>query len=70
MSPPQIGQEQRARYLAYGSSITHGSSVVGPTETYAMRVARLLGMDLINLGFAGSAHFDDALATYIADDLA
>ncbi len=69
VSPPRIEQAPRAQYVAYGSSITHGSSAVGPTETYAMRVARLLRMDLINLGFAGSAHLDDAMAAHIADDL-
>ncbi|UUZ86579.1 GDSL-type esterase/lipase family protein [Paenibacillus sp. P26] len=55
------------RYLAYGSSITHGGDAVRPTGTYAMGIARALGCDLINLGFAGSAQMDIALAHYIAN---
>lgn len=31
-----------------------------------MRTARRLNADLINLGFAGSAHMEDAMADYIA----
>jgi 3-deoxy-D-arabino-heptulosonate 7-phosphate (DAHP) synthase len=39
-------------------------------ETYAIYVARLLRMDLTNMGFAGTTHLDDAMDAYIADDLA
>jgi len=64
--PPLPEQVPQTRYLAYGSSITQGGSAVRPTETYAMQVARLLGADLINLGFSGSAHMESAMADYIA----
>ncbi len=67
VSPPRAGQTPGKVYLAYGSSITHGGCAIRPTETYAMRVAAALGLDLINLGFAGSAHLDDAMAEYIAE---
>ncbi|WP_435171292.1 GDSL-type esterase/lipase family protein [Paenibacillus glycanilyticus] len=54
------------RWLAYGSSITHGASAGLPSSTYAMKTASSLGVDLINLGFPGSALLDDAAAAYIA----
>ncbi|MBC8078754.1 MAG: hypothetical protein H7X86_00275 [Gorillibacterium sp.] len=66
ITPPLPSQIPTVRYLAYGSSITHGSCAASPSETYAMRTARLLGADLINMGFAGSAKLDEAMAEYIA----
>jgi hypothetical protein len=43
------------RWLAYGDSITQGWSVTDPGRTWASTVARRTGLDLVNLGFAGSA---------------
>jgi len=65
-SPPRREQVPAKRYLAYGSSITHGSDAARPTGTYAMRTAQFLGADLINLGFGGGAHCEKELADYIA----
>ncbi|MFA9379424.1 MAG: GDSL-type esterase/lipase family protein [Acetanaerobacterium sp.] len=64
--PPQPDMVPRKRYLAYGSSITHGGSAVHPSGSYAMQTARQLGADLINLGFAGGARMDAEIARYIA----
>lgn len=63
------GKEQlpEKRYLAYGSSITHGATAIRPTGTYAMRTAQILGVDLINLGFGGGAHCEREMADYIAE---
>jgi hypothetical protein len=66
ISPPRPEQAPSRRILSYGSSITHGGGSIAPSETYAMNTARLLKMDLINLGFAGSAHMEAAMADYIA----
>ena len=63
---PRQDQTPEKRYLAYGSSITYGSSAARPTGTYAMRTAQSLGVDLINLGFGGGAHCERQLADYIA----
>ncbi len=65
-SLPQPHQTPATKYLAYGSSITHGSTAVRPTGTYAMRTAQLLDVDLINLGFGGGAHLEPEMADYIA----
>ncbi|HOL21889.1 MAG TPA: SGNH/GDSL hydrolase family protein [bacterium] len=64
--PPRKEQLPAIRYLAYGSSITHGATAIRPTGTYAMRTAQLLGVDLINLGFGGSALCEKEMADYIA----
>lgn len=66
ISPPRPEQAPARRILSYGSSITHGGGSVAPSESYAMNTARLLKMDLINLGFAGSAQMEPAMADYIA----
>ena len=66
VSPPRTEQSPFRQYLAYGSSITHGGTAVRPSESYAMRLANDLGADLTNLGFAGSAHLEPALAHHIA----
>jgi lysophospholipase L1-like esterase len=66
IAPPRPDQLPQRRYLAYGSSITQGFYAVRPSETYIAQTARLLGADLMNLGFAGSAHMDLAIAEHIA----
>ncbi len=66
-SPPAKGQTPQTNYIAYGSSITHGSTAIRPTGTYAMRTAQLLKVDLINLGFGGGAHCEKQMADYIAE---
>jgi len=65
-SPPRKGQTPEMKYLAYGSSITHGTASIRPTGSYAMRTAQILGVDLINLGFGGGAHCERQIADYIA----
>jgi hypothetical protein len=55
--------------LCYGSSITHGASAIPPEGTYAAHCAHQIGYDLVNLGFGGSAHMDDAISEYIASGL-
>ncbi len=66
VEPPRKEQTPKKKYLAYGSSITHGSLALNQNETYAFRVADSLGYDLINLGFAGSAYIEGAMADHIA----
>ncbi len=69
IDPPRVQQTPARRLLAYGSSITHGGGAVRPTESYAMLTAARLGLDLINLGFAGSAQMELEMAHFIAQDL-
>lgn len=65
-APPRPEQTPKTKYLAYGSSISHGNMSVRPTSMYTMRTSQLLGVDLINLGFGGGAHLEREMADYIA----
>lgn len=64
--PPEPEEVPKLRYLAYGTSITHGACASGPHLTYVAQAARRLGADLINLGVGGSAHCEFELSDYIA----
>ena len=66
LTPPRPEQTPALRYLAYGSSITHGNCTFEPTGTWASQLARLLNADLINLGFGGGAHCEKEIVDYIA----
>ncbi len=52
-------------YLAYGSSITHGSLALAAPYTYPFRIAGKLKCDYLNLGFAGSAYLEKSIAEYL-----
>ena len=64
--PPRPEELPRLRYLAYGTSITHGADSEGPHLRYVAQTAWHLGADLINLGVGGSCHCEAAFADYIA----
>ena len=66
ISPPKSGDLPGTRYLAYGTSITHGHDCAGPHLSYAAQTAWHLKADLINLGVGGSCHCEKAFADHIA----
>jgi hypothetical protein len=66
VTPPQAGQTPKTRYLAYGSSITHGAFTVRPGGTYPAMTAKNLQVDLLNQGYAGGAHMEETIAQYLA----
>jgi len=51
----------------YGSSITQGGCASRPGNAYSNMVSRYFDIDHINLGFAGNAKGEDAMAEYIAE---
>ncbi len=51
----------------YGSSITQGGCASRPGMAYESIIERTLDTNYINLGFAGSAKGEDAIADYIAN---
>lgn len=63
--PPLPGQTPDKKILFYGSSITHGSLALSQVDTYTFLTAENLGMDQINLGYAGSAWLEPEMADYI-----
>ena len=50
----------------YGSSITQGGCASKPGDDYIGRLCRILDTDVINLGFAGNAKGEKAIADYVA----
>ena len=62
---PKPEQLPQKTYLAYGSSITHGSLGLIQPDSYVFRIAQHLGTDYINLGFAGRALMEAEMAEYI-----
>lgn len=65
VEPPLKEQLPKKTYLAYGSSITHGSLALAAPYTYPFRISQMLNCDYLNLGFAGSAHLEREMAEYI-----
>lgn len=66
LRPPNPDELPARTYLAYGTSITDGFSATAMHLTYIAQTAHRLGVNLINLGSAGSAWCEPQLADYIA----
>jgi len=66
IAPPRADQVPALSYLAYGSSITHGSYALRSGETYPAQVARALGANGFNLGFGAAAYLEPEMARWIA----
>jgi lysophospholipase L1-like esterase len=56
----------QSRWLAYGDSITEGANLSAPSRAWPALVARELGFEVVNLGFAGAARGELALAEQMA----
>ncbi|GAB7052221.1 GDSL-type esterase/lipase family protein [Catenuloplanes indicus] len=57
----------RRVWVHHGSSISHGSNTDGPSTTWPALAAHTGGVELINLGFGGSALLDPFTARVIRD---
>jgi len=53
-------------WIHHGSSISHGLETDGPLASWPMQASRALGLELLNLGFAGNAMLDPFVARAIA----
>jgi len=62
-----VPDRSRPVWLHHGSSISHGSNAYGPTSTWPAVAAALGGVELVNLGFGGSALLDPFVARVIRD---
>ena len=51
--------------LFYGSSITQGGCANKPSDDYVNRLSRRLNIDVLNLGFSGSAKAEPAMIDYL-----
>ncbi|WP_040836958.1 GDSL-type esterase/lipase family protein [Nocardia brevicatena] len=63
---PVVDTDRRV-WLHHGSSISQGSNAAGPSSTWPAVAAGLDGVELINLGLAGSALLDPFTARTIRD---
>ena len=57
----------RRTWLHHGSSISHGSNAASPSTTWPALAAALGGVELVNLGFGGSALLDPFTARTLRD---
>lgn len=58
---------QGRRWLHHGSSISQGSNAASPSGIWPAVAARAAGLDLVNLGFSGSALLDPFVARAMRD---
>lgn len=65
ISPGQ--DDARPVWVHHGSSISHGSNATRPTGIWPVVAARLADLQLVNLGFGGSALLDPFVARTIRD---
>jgi hypothetical protein len=67
-APVQPAPERdRPVWLHHGSSISHGSDAASPSTTWPALAASLGGVELVNLGFGGSALLDPFTARAMRD---
>ena len=66
-SPVEPVPNTARRWIHHGSSISHGSNATHPTGTWPALVAAAAGVDLLNLGFGGSAYLQPFYARTIRD---
>lgn len=64
--PPRADEKPARRWAAYGSSITHGFTPVTRQQCYVAQTARRLGVDVLNLGLAGSCMCEQSAVDYLA----
>jgi lysophospholipase L1-like esterase len=62
-----IVDQERRTWLHHGSSISQGSTAASPSTTWPALAASLAGVELINLGFSGSALLDGFTARTMRD---
>lgn len=66
--PPEPEMLPEKTYLAYGSSITHGSNGIDASHWWVSQVAHNIKMDCRNLGMAGSCLMEPEMVEYIASE--
>ena len=62
-----VPHDGRRTWLHHGSSISHGSVAASPTRTWPAVAAALGDVELVNLGFGGSALLDPFVARVVRD---
>lgn len=63
--PPMPEELPEKKWLAYGSSITHGCWTDDTSNSYIQIAARMLGVDVLCKGMSGSCKCEREMANYI-----
>jgi hypothetical protein len=66
-APFTAPSDPRPVCVVYGSSITHGANARRPTDAWPAVATAAAGMNLVSLGFSGSAMLDSSVAATIRD---
>ncbi|MFC6157601.1 GDSL-type esterase/lipase family protein [Kribbella jiaozuonensis] len=66
-APVEPVPTSRRVWIHHGSSISHGSNATHPTGTWPALAAAQAGVELVNLGFGGSAYLQPFFARTIRD---
>jgi hypothetical protein len=66
-APIEPDDTERPWWVHHGSSISHGSNALAPSEIWPAVAARRAGVELRNLGLGGSALVDPFMARVIRD---
>lgn len=64
---PNKEEVPQIKWLAYGSSITHGANALLHTHSYTTNAARRLGVDVLNKGMGGSCFCEKEVADYFSN---
>lgn len=65
-APCHPAEDDRPRWVTYGSSLTHCVRAHSPARTWPAIVARRRGLHLTSLGFGGQCHLDAMVGRVIA----
>ena len=63
----QRAEDDRPRWITYGSSISHCRTAASPSFTWPGIVACARGLDLTSFGFGGQCHADPMIARLMRD---
>ncbi|TCT16356.1 lysophospholipase L1-like esterase [Natranaerovirga pectinivora] len=64
--PPKENEVPKLRWLAYGSSITHGVESISHNNSYVEQAAKRLGVDVLCNGISGACLCEKEVADYMA----
>jgi len=64
--PPHKDEVPKIKWLAYGSSITHGGNASSHNIAYIQHAARRLGIDVMGCGLSGSCLCEKTTADFLA----
>lgn len=67
LRPPYKNEVPAARWLAYGSSITHGSAAFFHSNSYIQQAAKRLKVDVLCNGLGGSCICEREMADFLAE---